>query len=1029
MVWTDMEKQMPFNDTAVQFPFIPVHEQIRRQAEKNPDKTAVICSGEKLSFRELDRLSDRIAAGLIRKKAGKNDLVAVLFEREASAYAAEIAVLKSGAGFIPLIPEYPDDRIDYCMKDSGSRLLLTTEKLRKTRLFREAGYEAVTVEELLEQESAALRDRSFPQVSEGDLAYCIYTSGTTGRPKGVLIEHRNIANYVNRNGKSVDVMHFAAPGRVSLAVAPFSFDFSLEEELVPLCSGNTVVLATDEQIHDPVKFADMVIRTGADAVACTPTYLLGLLAVQESREALKRIRLFHIGAEAFPKRLFSMLRELRKDSTVMNVYGPTECTIISSASVVTGDEEITVGRPRANMQYFILDPAGKELPAGRKGELIICGSQVGRGYVGRNDAENAFFTYRGRPAYHTGDLASWTHSGEILLHGRIDNQIKLRGYRIELSEIESVMAESPEILSAAVAVKETEGAKYLVGYYTAPKAVDTLLLKSRLREKLPDYMVPNVFIRIGKMPVSENGKLDRDALPEPDGRELQVRYIPPVTEKEKQLCLAFEKVLHRPAHSVGLMDDFFNLAGDSVSAMELLAEAEIDGLTYTDIFTYRTPAEILGELNRKAAGQPMADIVRAERDAELVPHRLTPVQSELMDVQLMVPRGATVSSIRFLMRLNDTVDGNRFREALNRVLAHHPGFAVKFFRDADGRFMQQYDPLLIPEAGIREVSSREEDALAGTLVRPFDRLENHSLCRVNLFRGKKGLYFFMDIHHLLADGLSIRPFFRNLADAYHGKELKADYYLALLSMEEENMLSGQYEADKEYYLRRYGGYDWCIMPFTADPACSERGAVCRRPLRFNAGQVRKAAERLSVSFSVMHIASILLAMYHYTGKKDVMAFWTFHNRRTKAAEDAVGMFIKTLPVGCHLNEIQSVGEMLLSVKEQVVSGIAHSAYSYVVEEVFSRRIPWIESNIQLNLENPEMDCFAPEEIGLHNAYTDAADNVMLAVIDENGPRKERLEIEFTRLGDGMRAAEVERLHRDISEILEAIVLDEPVNGL
>lgn len=1025
----DVKKQVTFNQTTIRIPFVPVHEQVHLQAMAHPDQTAVICSGEKMSYIELDRLSDRIAAGLIRKTDGRNDLIAVLFEREAAAYAAEIGVMKAGAAFIPLVPEYPDDRIDYCMKDSGSRLLLTTGKLRETRGFQETAYEVVTLEEILEDESRSGPGAAFPQVSEEDLAYCIYTSGTSGRPKGVLIEHRNIANYVHRNEKSIETMLFAKPGRISLAVAPFSFDFSLEEELVPLCSGNTVVIATNEQIHEPMKFADLVIQTGADAIACTPTYLLGLLAVHESREALKQIKLFHIGAEAFPKRLYSMLRDLRKDSVIMNVYGPTECTVISSSSIITDEEEITIGRPRANVQFYVLDPEGNELPAGQKGELIICGRQVARGYTVPDDSQGAFFTRRGDRAYHTGDLVSRTGSGGFMIHGRIDSQIKLRGYRIEPGEIESVMAESPEIFSAAAAVKEKDGKRYLVGYYTAAEKVDRLLLKRRMRTKLPDYMIPNVFIRIDRMPVSANGKLDRDALPEPDGKELQAQYVPPATEQGKRLCRAMEKVLRRPAHSVGLMDDFFDLSGDSVSAMELLAEADMEGLTYNDIFTYRTPAEILGELKRKAAGRQNTDIGRAERDARLVPHLLTPVQSELMEVQRMVPRGATVSSIRFLMRLDDSVDSHRFRNALNQVLAHHPGFAMRFFRDEENQWRQIYDPSLIPMAEIREIFPAEEDALAGGLIRPFEQLENCSLCRVNLFHGRKGLYFFMDVHHLLADGLSILPFFRNLADAYRGKELKPDSYPALLAMDEKGILAGQPEADRKYLHRRYNGYDWCIMPFTPDPACGERGATLRRPLRFDAGQVRKAAERLSVSFSVMHIASILLAMYRFTGKKDVMAFWTFHNRQTKGAEDAVGMFIKTLPVGCHMDEIQSVSDLLLSVKEQVVAGIAHSAYSYLVEEVFSRRIPWIESNIQLDIENTDMDCFNPEYIELQNAYPDTADNVMLAIISENETKKGQLDILFDRVGDGMRAADVECMHRKIYETLEAIVLGEPVDGL
>lgn len=1011
------------NDTMIHIPFVPVHEQIHRQAVLHPDRTAVICAGKHLSYLELDERSDRLARELIRRKIGKEELVAVLFERDAAAYVAEIAVLKAGAAFMPFIPEYPEGRIRYCMQDSGSRWLVTSEKLRAEREFPDAAFSVITMEELSDHAASAPLNMPLPQVSGEQAAYCIYTSGTTGRPKGVLIEHRNIANYVSRNEKSIDTMRFAEPGRISVAVAPFSFDFSLEEALVPLCNGNTVVIATGEQIHDPIGMAKLITGTGADALACTPTYLSGLLSVRECREALKGIRLFHIGAELFPRRLYTLLRELSQESIIMNVYGPTECTIISSSSILTDDEEITIGRPRANMQYYILDEAGNELGTGHKGELVIGGAQVARGYIGQSGAEGAFFVYHGKPAYHTGDLAAWTEKGEIQIFGRIDSQIKLHGYRIELNEIEAVMEEYPEIEHAAVLVKERNGASYMAGYYTSEETVDLFLLKRSMKQKLPDYMIPAVFIRLEQMPVSTNGKLDRRALPEPEESEWKARYIPPESEEEKKLCSAIEKVLHLPGGSVGLMDDFFGLSGDSISAMSLLAEAELDGLTYADIFSCRTPAEILAELQKKGTLLKTANLDQLDQAARGTRHMMTPVQRELLDVQLMVPQAATVSSIRFLMRFGEDVDADRFCKALNQALAHHSGFAMKFFFDDELNLCQQYDPSLIPQAEIHEISPAEEAALPDHLIRPFDALLNHSLCRVNLFHGKGGLYFFMDVHHLLADGLSIRPFLGSVVSAYHGRSLINDCYLAMLSAEEEKMLSGQQEADQAYLNGRYGGCDWCVMPFTPDPACGERGGEFHHRLRFDTDQMEKATERLGVSLSVIHLASILLAVYHFSGKKDVMAFWTFHNRQISEAEHAVGMFIKTLPVGCHMDEFRSVPELLLAVKEQVVSGVAHSAYSYLVEQVFPHGIPWIESNLQIHMTDSEMDSFAPEMMELHNAYSDTADNVMLAIITDDEHQSDAYDCMFTYSGRGIRAADVERLHREICENMEAIILN------
>ena len=1017
-----------FNRTEVRFPFVPVHEQIRRQAELHPEKTAVICSGESVSYEELNALSDRAARGLMQGKAGREGLIGVLFEREAANYIAELAILKSGAGFLPFIPEYPDERIAYCMRDSSSKLLITTAELREKRSLRDASFEVVTLEELMETAELSGHAEPFPQVKEDDPAYCIYTSGTTGRPKGVLIEHGNIANYVHNNEKSIEIMQLAAPGRISLALASFSFDFSLEEELVPLCHGNTVVIASGEQIHDPVKFAEMVYRTGVDAMSCTPTYLCGLLSVRESREALKQIRLYHIGAEAFPPQLYSMLRELRKDSVIMNVYGPTECTIISSGAVVQGDETVTVGRPRANVQYHVFDPEGNELPVGEKGELIICGKQVGRGYIGRNAPEGAFFTFQGEPAYHSGDLASWTDSGEIVIHGRIDSQIKLHGYRIELNEIEKVMAECPEIQRAAVALKKRPGFDCLVGYYTANQEIDRLRLKQHMKARLPDYMIPRLFVRLEEMPATLNGKIDRNRLPEPAADALKADYVPPRTDREKKLCTAMEKVLRLPARSVGLLDDFFDLSGDSISAMELLAEAGLRDLTYTDVFTFRTPAEILGALDRRANSLAPQDLDRLEEAARSVPHRLTPVQTELMDVQLFIPRGATVSSIRFLMRLDDTVNPLRFRDALNKALANHPGFAMKFFFDAENELMQQYDPLLVPHVEIRQILPSTEEALGDILIRPFDRLLNQSLCRANLFQGKWGLYFFMDVHHLLMDGFSIRPFFQDIVDAYQEKELKKDYYLALLDREEKRNLNGQYDADRECLLNRYGGSDWCAFPFTADPLCMERGGEFLERLRFHSLQVQQATERLSVSLSVLHMASILLAMHRMTGKTDVMVFWTFHNRQTKEAEDAVGMPIQTLPVGCHMDEIPSLGELLLSIREQVISGVAHNGYSYLVEQVFNRRKVWVESNLQAHMNGAELDFFHPEYLELENVYTETADNTILAIISEKDPPEDGYDIFLSHRGRGISRKQVERLHREIKGILETLILDDRIGS-
>ncbi|WP_297966558.1 amino acid adenylation domain-containing protein, partial [uncultured Anaerovibrio sp.] len=433
----DKETLAHFNDTAVAMDFVPVQEQIRRHAQLTPDKAAVTAAGRTLTYRELDELSDQVAHSLIQEGVTRETLVGVLFDREVWAYVAEIGILKAGGAFVPFIPEYPDERIEFCLEDGQIPVLLTSKALLAKRSALREHCRLLSLDELLDRNGSETRgaESALPKVGADNLAYCIYTSGTTGKPKGVLIEHKNIANYVHRNEKSPEITHYTQPDRIALALSYLSFDVSIVEEFVPLCNGCSVVIATEEEIHTPSQLAQLIRNNGVNGITCTPTYLLGLLAIPETVEALQQISFYDVGAEAFPAGLYQKLRELRQDSVILNVYGPTEATMGCAAEEMVESRVVTVGTPIANTQFYIADSFGNPLPVGIRGELMICGEQVGRGYVNLPDKTAAsFFIHDGVRAYRSGDLAAWTDEGKIRVFGRIDNQIKLRGFRIELDE-------------------------------------------------------------------------------------------------------------------------------------------------------------------------------------------------------------------------------------------------------------------------------------------------------------------------------------------------------------------------------------------------------------------------------------------------------------------------------------------------------------------------------------------------------------------------------------------------------------------
>ena len=1024
----DRETLARFNDTAVRSDFVPVHEQIRRRALETPDKPAVTAGGKTLSFRELDLLSDRLAGALRDRGVKTETLAGVLFDREVWAYVSEIGILKAGGAFVPFIPDYPDERIDFCMKDGNIPLLLTTAALRENR----AGlagreYRMVTLEEIfgVDRLDDVRADGAFTDIPETKtapehLAYCIYTSGTTGRPKGVMIEHRNIANYVLRNEKSVEIMHYAEPGRVCLALASFSFDVSVVEAFVPLCNGNSVVIATEQEIHTPSGLAALIGETGATGITCTPTYLLSLLDIPEAREAIRRLTFFDIGAEAFPMQLYDRLRELRSDSVILNVYGPTEATMGCAAEVITENGPVTVGPPIANTYFYVSDSFGNELPPGIRGELIICGEQVGRGYINLPDkTADAFFTHKGMRAYRSGDLASWTKDGRIRIFGRVDNQVKLRGFRIELDEIEKVMTEYPGVKTAAAAVIKNNGAEFLVGYYTAQATAAPEDLKKHMQAKLPEYMVPTVLMKLESMPMTSSGKADKRALPVPDFSAFRPEYAEPETETEKKICLAFAKALKLPEDQpVGALDDFFELGGDSLRAMSTLAEADLEGMTAADIFQKRTPRAIARAVDERAG---LGSLDERDDAARKVPHALTPLQVQMIDTQLYRPGSTMWSNTHFLVRFDpEEVDADRLCTALNKALQNHPALSTAFRFNEQFELVQQYIPGLLPEVKVRKISTETAEMLPDVLVLPFDRILDSCLCRAGVFRSPQYTWLFMDIHHLLLDGGSLGILLEDLVNAFFGRELSKDYYFAILAEEEKRVASGSREEDHAWFRERYGDEVWCNMPPVLDKKENINQAGRERRLSFNADQVREAEEYWGVSHSVMAITAALMALSRTTGKQHVMINWIFNNRLAPETEGAVGMLIKNLPAAARMEEYANLRNLLHSVKEQVAEGIAHCTYDFMTEHYQAYMDDCMEVNLQLGINGSPLKVLHPTRVPLEDIFTAAGARLELELLEnEYGDNAFDSEMEYA---EGLFDREqMEAFHDLYIGILEGIV--------
>ena len=463
----------------------PAYRLLQDSAERWPERTALVAVDRSLTYAELNGEANAIGHALVERGAGVETIVAVMADRDSWAYVMRQGVLKSGGAFMPIDPEYPEERVRYIIEDSGAKLLVTTESIadRWESLFSEMGMEVVKAEEAVESHN---RENLNVLLDWEALCYVIYTSGSTGKPKGVMLTNHNLVNFVDDDAKNREIQGYTTLGHVSLAIAALTFDFAIMEEFVPIANGMTVVLATKEQIMNPAEISALMLENHVDVMSCTPSYLSNMLAIDVFVPAVKELKSVDFGAEAFPAALYSKLKDVNPELYIMNGYGPTEATISCTMEVLTQGEDITIGIPNVNVHVATLDQDGRLQPLGAMGEMVILGDGVGRGYVGRDDlTAKSFITLLGKKAYRSGDLVRLREDGRIEFHGRIDNQVKLRGLRIELGEIENVINAYPGVrTSIAVANWELE---CIVAYFTADAPVDQAALKTHMSAYLTAY--------------------------------------------------------------------------------------------------------------------------------------------------------------------------------------------------------------------------------------------------------------------------------------------------------------------------------------------------------------------------------------------------------------------------------------------------------------------------------------------------------------------------------------------------------------
>ncbi|GIM89168.1 non-ribosomal peptide synthetase [Paractinoplanes toevensis] len=886
-------------------------------ARRMPSAVAVRFGADSLTYAELSARVDELARVLVSAGAGPEKVVAVLLPRTTDAIVAWLAALRSGGIYLPIDVDYPPDRIEYLLTDAAPAMVVTPELLQRL-----AGADP--------RDAAPVR----PPIAPRSGAYLIYTSGSTGRPKGVVVEHASLMNLFHHHRERL-ITPVTRGRRIRAALsAALVFDTSWEG-LLWLVAGHELHLLDDETRRDPALFAGYVDRHRIDFLDVTPS-LAGPLVDAGLLTGAHRPATVALGGEAADPRIWQALRDA-DGVTGVNLYGPTECTVDTLMAWVADSELPSVGRPIGNTRAYVLDGWLRPVPDGVAGELYLSGAQLGRGYLDRAGLTATRFVadpFRaGERMYRTGDVARWTADGTLEFVGRADDQVKIRGFRVEPGEVAAVLAEHPDVRQVAVVPREGRLVAYVIGRTD---------LREWAAERLPDHLVPAVFVGLDALPMTVAGKLDRRALPEPDFAGI-AGGTAPRTPTEEILCGLFAEVLGLPA--AGASDDFFALGGHSLTATALAARARaVFGVTLPIrvVFDAPTPAALGAHLDRAGTEAAGPSLVVAERPDPLP---VAPAQHRLwLHHQLNGP-GPTYN-VAFALRLDGPLDEAALTAALDDVVERHESLRT-VFPAVDGNPVQHI--LARPEI-VWQRGEFSEPALVEAAGYGFD-LASEPLLRPHLFTaGPDRHVLLLLLHHIVTDEWSEGRLIADLGAAYAARTRGAapdweplPVQYADYALWQRELLDGVQDAQLEFWRTTLDGIP-AELALPADrprPAMpSHRGGIV--PFEIGAGTHRRVREltRRTGSTAFMVVQAALSALLSRLGAgTDIPLGSPVAGRGDQRLDALAGFFVNTLVLRADLGGDPSFGDLVGRVRRADLAAFGHAdvPFDRVVEAVNPER--------------------------------------------------------------------------------------------
>jgi amino acid adenylation domain-containing protein len=997
-----------------------IHHLFETQMRNTPDAVAVVLEQEHITYGQLNARANQLAHFLRRLGVGPEVAVGLCLPRSLEMLVGVLGILKAGGAYVPLDPAYPKDRLAFMLADSQAPVLLTQRKLldepqvfsgedtagsagilpalwsvetKHTRCLRSQVFMVRGVPSHMTDSSGTTRvvclDSDWAMIAKhstqdvdggvtpGNLAYLIYTSGSTGKPKAVMIRHESLVNYTQWAAREFGL----EPGDGVLQFASISFDAAAEEIFPCLTRGATLVLRTDFMLGSVALFLQQCREWQVTVLDLPTAYWHEVTAngLWEELTLANPLRLVIIGGErAYPKRLAAWHRPVGQRIRLINTYGPTEATIVATTcdvSVLPQTEmellEVPIGKGVQNVQTYVLDRHQQPLPIGIAGEIYIGGSGLARGYLGQpaltaeRFVPDPFGAVAGERLYRTGDVGRYRVDGRLEFLGRTDHQVKIRGYRIELGEIEAELRRHPGVTAVAVMVRgEEEGNKHLVAYVVMTADEDASasvgVLREHLRARVPDYMVPSVFVKLEQMPMTPNGKVDRRRLPAFDQSwsETERAYEPARTPTEEVLAAIWAGVLRR--ERIGVQENFFELGGHSLLATQVMArvrevfKVEVPLRTLFEAQTVREFAQQVEAAMRGGAGVVTPKI---ESVGCTGPLPLSFAQQRLWFLDQFEP-GNPAYNIPAAVRLRGRVQVAALEQSLDGIIDRQASLRTTF-ASIEGRPVQvvhQSLPFRLLIIDLQDQPGAVQDDLVRRLAaedaqRPFD-LQHGPLVRATLIRlASQQHVLLVNMHHIVSDGWSLAVFIRELSALYEAFSVGQASPLARLPIQyvdfacwQQQWLAGGVLQDQLSYWQRQLEGAPALLELPADsprpPVRTFRGASQSLTLSESLSQSLKAlSQQEGCTLFMTLLAAFKVLLHRYTGQEDIVVGTPIAGRNWSEVEGVIGCFLNTLVLRTDLSGNPRFQELLRRVREVALGAYAHQdvPFEKLLEELQPER--------------------------------------------------------------------------------------------